>query len=243
MDDLLSQVVDAHGGFDRWSRVTGIMARMRIGGPFWASKGQPGIVGDKTVELDARRQHIGFTPFGGSDWDLEFGIDPEHIAVTDSEDTVVEERTDPRNSFAGYGVSSRWDMLQSGYFISYAMWNYLTEPFLLGYPGVEAHEIGPWEESGETWRRLEITFPKVIATHSRVGIFYFDADGMQRRMDYEPMVNGNAPTTEYTYEPRTFDGIVVPTRRRIRQRLEDGAAKMSVDDITIDIHDVEQRTS
>jgi hypothetical protein len=216
---------------------------MTIGGPFWASKGQAGALNYETVELDTRQQHIGLTPFAGAEWDLEFGVDPEHVAVTDGEDTVVEERTHPRASFTDYDRASTWDMLQTGYFISYAIWNYLTEPFLLSYPGVEAHEISPWEESGETWRRLQVTFPEDLATHSEVAVFYFDADGMQRRMDYDQVLDGNAPTADYAYEPRTFGGVVVPTRRRVRQRLEDGTANMAVDHITIDVHDVEYRTS
>jgi hypothetical protein len=40
MDELLAEVIDAHGGLDRWSRITGMTARMTIGGPFWAYKGQ-----------------------------------------------------------------------------------------------------------------------------------------------------------------------------------------------------------
>jgi hypothetical protein len=238
MDDLLSRVVDAHGGLDRWSRVSGIRARMRIGGPFWESKGQRGIAGEETVELDTQRQHIALTPFGGADWDLELGVDPEHVAVTDSEGEVVEERTDPRASFAGYDVTSKWDVLQTGYFVSYAIWNYLTEPFLLSYPGVETREVEPWDENGETWRRLHVTFPTTIVTHNPEQVFYFDEAGMQRRMDYASEVNGDVPIAHYTEEPRTFDGIVVPTRRRARRRLEDGTADMTVDYITIDIHDV-----
>jgi hypothetical protein len=239
MDDLLTLVVAAHGGLDRWSRVSRINAHMTIGGPFWEFKGQPGIIAEETVELDTQREHIRVTPFAGAGRSLQFGVGPEYVVVTAPDGTVVAERTDPRTSFAGYDRSSRWDMLQTGYFIGYAIWNYLAEPFLLSYPGVEAHEIEPWAENGETWRRLRATFPPSIATHSTVGLFYFDADGMQRRMDYEPAVNGNLPAAHYTDEPKTFDGIVVPTRRRVRRRLADGTADMTVDYITIDIHDVE----
>lgn len=238
MDDLLSRVVGAHGGLERWSRVTGMTARMTIGGPFWESKGQPGIIGEETVELDTRREHIGFTPFVGADWTFEFSGDPEHVIVRDLEGAVVEERTDPRASFAGYDVNSKWDVLQTGFFIGDSIWNYLTEPFRLTYPGVEAHEIEPWEENGQTWRRLQATFPDGVAT-----VFYFDADGMQRRIDYEPAVNGSALVAQYTDQPKTFDGIVVPTRRRVRQRFEDGTADTTLDDISIDVHHVEYRAS
>jgi len=51
------------------------------------------------------------------------------------------------------------------------MWNYLTEPFVFTYPGVETREIEPWREDGETWRRLTVTFPETIANHNaRAGL-------------------------------------------------------------------------
>jgi hypothetical protein len=243
MDKLLSQVIEAHGGLARWSAVTGLTAHLTIGGSFWASKGQPAIPGEQTVDLDARHEHIGLTPFGGADWTLEFGVDPEHVVVRDVEGDVVEERTDPRASFAGLGVTSAWDLTQTGYFIGYTLWNYLTEPFLLTYPGVETHEIEPWEESGQTWRRLRATFPDSIVTHNPEQVFYFDQGGAQRRMDYVLQVDGSVPIAHYTGEPQTFGGIAVPTRHRVRRRHEDGTADMTVDYITIDIHNVEYRTS
>src|SRR5437899_1521702 len=43
-------------------------------------------------------------------------------------------RLHPRASFAGFDTTTRWDAVQVAYFISYALWNYLTEPFLLTYP-------------------------------------------------------------------------------------------------------------
>jgi hypothetical protein len=49
----------------------------------------------------------------------------------------------------GYEVTTPWDALQVGYFISYASWNYLTAPFLLTYPGVQTRELEPWQEDGE----------------------------------------------------------------------------------------------
>jgi len=61
---------------------------------------------------------------------------------------------------------------------------------------------------------------------------------MQRRMDYAPEVNGNAPTAHYTDEPKTFGGVVFPTRRRVFRRNPDGTANQSLAAITIDIVDV-----
>ncbi len=101
-----------------------------------------------------------------------------------------------------------------------------------------SHEIEPWQENGQTWRRLEVTFPDTIATHNRDQVFYFDADGMQRRMDYAAVVTGNPPIAHYTDEHKTFEGIVIPTRRRVYRRNPDGTADKSVAVITLDIDNI-----
>jgi hypothetical protein len=204
----------------------------------WAAKGQPGVSGRKIVEVDTRQERIGLSPFGAADWDVEFLADPERVIVTDTSETVVEERTDPRLSFAGSGAHAEWDSLQTGYFLCYSLWNYLTAPFLLGYPGVEVHEIDPHQEGHETWRRLHVTFPASIATHSPEQVFYFDKSGMQRRLDYSLEIDGGIPMVEYTHDPKTVDGIVAPTRRQTLPRQEDGkGGNRAVS--TIDIHHLE----
>jgi hypothetical protein len=158
---------------DRWARVDAITARLSIGGPFWGRKGWPAIFGDQTtLKLDARRQHVVVTPFDGVDRRLVFDVNPERIVLYTNDGITVDQRDGPRASFAGYGVTTPWDALQVGYFISYACWNYLTAPFLLTFPGVEAQELEPWRENGETWRRLRVTFPQSIATHSTEQVFY-----------------------------------------------------------------------
>jgi hypothetical protein len=241
MDALLAHVLDAHGGLDRWSGVQALTARVSIGGPFWGLKGWPDIFVDETVDLDAQREHVVFTPLGQADRSSVFDVDPERIVVRAAEGAVVERRDDPRASFAGFDTRTRWDLLQVGYFTSYALWNYLTTPFMFTYPGVHAREIEPWQEHGETWRRLQVTFPPSIATHNPEQVFYYGADGMQRRMDYAPEVNGDALVAHYTDEARSFGGVVYPTRRRVFGRDPDGSANQSVAFITIDIDDVELR--
>jgi hypothetical protein len=85
----------------------------------------------------------------------------------------------PRPAYACYNESAPWDVLQAGYFLGYAMWNYLNTPFLLTYPGVHVREISPHQEDGQAWRRLLVTFPAGIATHSAEQIFYFGGDGLR----------------------------------------------------------------
>jgi len=244
VNDLLTAVLDAHGGLERWSRARTLRTRLAIGGPFWERRGFPDAFLDEALVLDTRREHAVFTPWIQPDHRLALDVAPERVTLETLGGETVEARTEPRSAFPRYerGVflsgQSPWDRLEVGYFLGYAMWTYLTAPFLFTYPGVESREIEPWHEDGETWRRLEVTFPSTVATHNAVQVFYYDSDGMQRRMDYAPDVAGNPPVAQYTSEPRTFGGIVFPTRRRVHRRNAEGIADLSFFTISIDIHDV-----
>ncbi len=238
MDALLATVLTAHGGLDRWSGVKTLSVRLSLGGPFWGAKGWPDLLVDEAIELDARREHLVYTPFTAPNRRSVFDVDPERLMIQTTGGEVIERRVDPRASFTGYDTSTPWGAIQVAYFSSYAMWNYLTEPFLFTSPGVQAHEIDPWQEKGQTWRRLHVTFPPTIATHCPEQVFYYDADGMQRRMDYDVQVNGNAMVAHYTDDPKTFGGLVFPTRRLVYRRLPDGTADRGRAFITIDIADI-----
>jgi hypothetical protein len=58
---------------------------------------------------------------------------------------------------------------------------------------------------------------------------------MQRRMDYSPDVTGRSPVAHYTYDPKTFDGFVFPTRRLIHLHDADGVANHEFAPITLSV--------
>ena len=68
-------------------------------------------------------------------------------------------------------------------------------------------ELPPWHEEGEIWRRLKVTFPDDIATHSTIQIFYFDSAGLLKRHDYDAEVLGGTPAAHYVREYQTFSGF------------------------------------
>lgn len=57
--------------------------------------------------------------------------------------------------------------------------------------------------------------PGNIATHNRRQTYYFGEDGLLRRHDYEAEVIKGGPAAHYVSEYQEFDGIMVPTRRRV----------------------------
>jgi len=236
---LLAQVLNAHGGLKNWHRVRSLQAETLFGGPFWALLGWPPAGLDLDTSLHARRQHITLAPFTAPDQMTVFDVEPERLSIQTTNGTIVERRYDPRSSFPPFDLATtRWDRIQVAYFLSAALWNYLTQPFSFTYPGVDVHEIEPWKEGGETWRRLAVRFPKTNANHNADQLFYYDTDFMLRRMDYAPEVTGNRQIAHYTHDPEMFDGFVFPTRRRVHQRDADGIADQSVATITLDIADV-----
>jgi hypothetical protein len=237
MNELLTNVLAAHGGLANWSNVTTLTAKLSLGGPFWAGRGWADVYAGQTVTLDARREHITFAPFPAPDRTSVLDVDPERVAILGADGDIIEGRHHPRASFPSDfdRASTRWDAIQVAYFTSAAVWNYLTEPFVLARPDVETREIDPWAENGETWRRLAVTFPQTIANHNAEQVFYYDGRFMQRRMDYSPDVTGNPPVAQYTHDFKTFDGFVFPTRRRVHLHDTDGNANQSFAAITVDI--------
>jgi hypothetical protein len=173
MTDLVDFVLARHGGTQRWEGVETISAKVHVYGVFWAFKGQPDLLGFETATADLKGQRISMRPFGDGR-SLRFAAVEDLVTITDADGKVVDGLSEPRASMAGYQGDTLRSPTQMGYVISYATWIYLTEPLLFTLPGVQTREIEPWEEDGETWRRLEVTFPETIASHSKVQTYYFE---------------------------------------------------------------------
>jgi hypothetical protein len=128
---------------------------------------------------------------------------------------AIQVRDDPAKVFVGQQRETPWDDLQVAYFQGEALWTYLTTPFLYTYDGFVTEEISPIEVDGETWRRLKVTFPDSVKSHSREQISCFGPDGLLRRHDYTVDILGGATGLNYAAEYRNVAGLVVPTRRRV----------------------------
>lgn len=218
MHKLAMQAMDAHGGLERWNRFTTLSAHLIDGGVLWAAKGKAGVLADVTVTIDLREEKASHWPFGSPGRRSRF--EPQRVAIEDTDGQVLEELLQPRDSFHGH--LDHWSDLQVAYFAGYAMWTYLNVPFLLARPGVESEEVEPWQESGETWRRLRVRFPPSIATHSAEQTLYFDGQGLLRRQDYNVEVDGASGAAHYVSDHKEFSGISFPTKRRVFRRQPDG---------------------
>ncbi|MGK4585134.1 hypothetical protein [Kitasatospora sp. HPMI-4] len=239
-DELLDLAIATAGGRELWRTVSRLRVDISIGGPIWALKGwPPGRTFDQVITVDPGREHIVFSPFTRPDRQMVFDAAADRVTMQTLDGEPVETLAPARAGFRGMLRDSAWDAPHLGYFLGYACWNYFTTPFLFSHPGIRTREIEPWYEAGQTWRRLRVRFPAEIATHSPDQVFYFDALGVQRRMDYVVEINGSTLVGHYTGRYRSFDGLLVATRRRVFRRNPDNSVNLNLPSITLDIHDVE----
>src|SRR5215470_10011829 len=131
--DLLEQAIDAHGGMDRWRSAREVKVRLSSGGrlfdqrlPKWRR-----VSGEGRFLTD--RPYVEFVDYGGPRRRAVF--DNGAVRIEDPGGTVLGPREDARASFAQFSRRLWWDQLDGLYFRGYAMWNYVTAPFMLAGNG------------------------------------------------------------------------------------------------------------
>lgn len=140
---------------------------------------------------------------------------PNRIVIETTDGKLIESRDNPEESFAGQQRETPWNDIHVIYFVGEALWTYLNTPFLYTYEGFASEEISSIQVGGETWRRLKVTFPDSVKSHTREQISCFGPDGLLRRHDYTVDILGGATGLNYVSDYRDVDGIIVPAKRRV----------------------------
>jgi len=212
MSELLDLAVKAHGGLDRWNKVKAMKVAASITGGIWWVKSKGDYL--KNVVLTAETQKERLTvDFPGQNKRSIF--EPSRIVNETLNGTLIEVRDNPEKSFEGHQRETPWDDIHAAYFVGEALWTYLNTPFLYTHEGFSTEEISSIEVEGETWRRLKVTFPDSVKSHTREQISCFGPDGLLRRHDYTVDILGGATGLNYASDYRDVDGIIVPTKRRV----------------------------
>jgi hypothetical protein len=218
MNELLARIVDAHGGMDRWNGYERVDATIVSGGGFFPLKGLIQDQSPRRMSVWLHEERSSVFPYGASGQRSVFT--PKRIAIEKLDGTVVAERRAPKDSFAGHQMSTPWDALHRAYFNGYAMWTYLTTPFLLATDGVRVEETEPWQEGSELWRVMRAYLPGSIETHSLVQDFFFGGDLMLRRHDYNVNIAGGFGAAQLTSDFVVANGVHLPSARyRLRGAL------------------------
>lgn len=237
MNELLSEVIKAHGGLDRWSQFDKLSATIIGGGAFWGLKSLTRDEDQRQIVVWFREQRSTLIPFGDPDWYCDFT--PGRVAIVSNDGAIVADRAQPRASFAGHDRLTPWDPLHLGYFEGYALWTCLSTPFLLAMRGVEVVEIEPATGQNGTWRGLRALFPGSIATHCAIQEFFFGDDRLLRRHDYRIDIAGGFEIAELASDYIDVSGIRLPSKRRAYLRGPDQRPNLVQLMASIDISDVE----
>lgn len=216
VDELLTLAVEGHGGLHRWSQVSRFRAAVSIWGAVWTLAGKPGLLDNVVLEGATREQRLTMAPFPQpgcyTTWQ------PDRLTIRTTAGVVVAERRDPAAAFTAAPCRSTWDEFQVACFASEANWNYFAAPFVFTRGDFATEETWPWREDGQMWRTLLVTYPDTVAAHSRQQTCYFDDAGLLRRLDYTVDILGGGAAVHYPSRYREFDGIMIPTRRRVYDR-------------------------
>lgn len=211
---ILGEIIDAHGGVTLWNSLEAIEAELSAWGLLFTVKRRPML---DHVKVSAKVHEARFVfhefPFSGLTGEL---IGNDEVRISRRDGTILERRIQPRSAFKDLRRLIYWDSLDFIYFGGYAMWNYLTAPFIFLREGFEFEVLEPKADSSPSWTRLRVVFPDNIPTHSRAQTFYFDENWHLLRLDYTAEVVGRwARAAHFCENYRDFGGIKAPTTRRV----------------------------
>src|SRR5258708_14377639 len=190
-------------------RVTSLDLNVSLKGGLFTMKGYPDGIQNVVMHVDTRATGIQISAYPGAG--RRGNYTAGRIWIEDISGKVLDERADFHQRLHASSRPDPWDQLDRLAFVSYAMWEYMTVPFLLAESDVTVEEIEPHQEYDKPWRRLRAVFPKRIPIPSPQQTFYFDDDFMLRRFDFKAVGNG----AHYCFDPVSFDGLIFPTLRRI----------------------------
>ena len=212
MNELLNLAVKAHGGLESWNKVKSVRMAASITGAIWYVKSKPDYLKNIVMTAESKTERV-VTEFPGQDKRSIF--EPNRIVIEKLDGALSEARDDPEKSFEGQTLQTPWDDIHCAFFSGEALWTYLTTPFLYTYKDFKTEEISSIQVENETWRRLKVTFPAYVKSHTREQISCFGPDGLLRRHDYTVDILGGATGLNFASEYRNVDGIIFPTKRRI----------------------------
>ena len=236
MNELLARIIEAHGGIDCWNGFERVEATIVSGGGLFRVKGVPQDSTPRRMTVWLHEERSSVFPYGAPDQRTMFT--PERVAIEKLDGKIVAERHVPRDSFVGHQMTTPWDALHRAYFNGYAMWTYLTTPFLLTMDGVRVEETEPWPEGEETWRVLRAYFPGSVGTHNGIQDFFFGEDSRLRRHDYSVNIAGGLAAAQLASDYVSANGIYLPTRRRAYTRGSDRQPILEMLMVSIDISEV-----
>ena len=230
---ILDNALRAGGGLDPWRRTWRFTLHMSITGSLFAARCSTAQLKELVVEGSTQTQTLEITGFARAD--LRALYRPDWVALDGQDGRRLKERQGSPEELRNELRSRSWDELQLAYYCGYLIWNHIAIPFILADSDFETKELRRRVARGESLRQLRVVFPARIVTHARSQTFYFDREGMLRRLDYPAAHEEHMQIAQMFSGHQRFSGILVPTLCRLLSIGTEGTpvAKPSLLDIEI----------
>ena len=231
--DLLEKAVRASGGLDLWRLTRRFTLHMSITGSLCATRCGTAQLRELVVEGSTQTQALEITGFTRAD--LRALYRPDWVALEGHDARRLMERQGSPEALRSELQATTWDELQLAHYCGYLIWNHITTPFILAATDFETKELRRNIARGERLRQLRVVFPARVATHAREQTFYFDREGLLRRLDYPAAHEEHTQIAQMFSGHQRFSGILVPTLFRLLSIGAEGVpvAKPSLLDVEI----------
>jgi hypothetical protein len=230
---LLKNALRTSGGLDLWRLTRRFTVHMSITSLLCTEKCSSANFKELVVEGSTHSQELEITGFSRADTRALYR--PDWVALEAQDAQGIVERHGSPEEFR-QGLQSRtWDELQLAHYCGYLIWNYMVTPFILADLDVKTKERRRSGVHGEGLRRLEVTFPARVVTHATRQSFYFEREGILRRVDYPAPHQNDVQIAQMFSGHQRFSGILVPTLCRLLSVGADGVpvAKRALLDLEI----------
>lgn len=232
---LVSHVLRAHGGREHWRGKKSFSAHVSVSGallpppdgrppdgaPYVAIGGYQlptaprnrSTVRELVIEGDTRLPRVKI--FGSTDV-TRYGVyTPGRVEFRTMSHQVLEALDDPIEALAARPPGRPLGQLERVFLFGDILWSAITAPFLLESPEVSVREE-PVSDEPKTGRLLTVEFPSTIEPLAPRRVLHVAEDGLIGRHDYELRYLYPTVLADTASAHIAFDGIVVPTLRRLR---------------------------
>lgn len=195
MMTLAEEVIAAHGGLARWRATESVSLNLSAGGIAFRTKGHARTMCDVTATVAIGAPRVSLSGRFPRPWEYR-----------------LDDRTDTSSGWRG-----RWSLEQVARFTAGALWTYVNAPLLAFLDGVVADVPSAGRHRA---RALRLTLPPGLGVHAPRHTLLIGADGLIRRHHYVATAFGPwAVASQSVEDNRSFDGLLVGTRRRVTPRL------------------------
>jgi len=234
---IVEKIIEAHGSASRWHKLESVEAIISVRGFLFKAKRRP-ILNLVRIRASTREPKFTFYDYPRAGRNSEF-IGNDEVRITDADHQVLVSRPQPRAAIRQIRRLLYWDALDFAYFGGYATWNYLVTPFLFMRDDLHFESIETLSAESEYPLQLKVSFPRDFPTHCKTQIFYFDRNYLLRRLDYTAeVVSRWAHAAHICENYQDFDGIKIPTKRRVLPLLIGKKPLAGPVIVAIDIHEL-----